>query len=138
MQEGGNPHSLTLSLTTLTLTLTLTPTMGTPFFTPPPPARPFADDKATLIVCWWCTAFALTIILFRVAGRYIRTEKLFPEDVIALCCAAPILARMALVHVVLLWGTNNVVTAGLTAQEVAQREVGSRLVLGSRVFYVVR
>jgi hypothetical protein len=107
----------------------------TPFFTPPPPARTFSDDKATLIVCWWCTMFAVTIIIFRVIGRYIRTEKLFPEDVIAFLCIVPILGRMAFVHVVLVWGTNNVVTGGLSDFDIAHRAVGSRLVLGSRIFY---
>ncbi|OBT66139.1 hypothetical protein VE03_05143 [Pseudogymnoascus sp. 23342-1-I1] len=107
----------------------------TPFWTAPPPARTFGDDKATMIVCWWCTLFAVTIILFRVAGRYIRTEKLFPEDIIATLCIVPILARMALVHVILLWGTNNVVTDGLSQLDISHREMGSRLVLGSRIFY---
>ncbi|KFY18371.1 hypothetical protein V493_08684 [Pseudogymnoascus sp. VKM F-4281 (FW-2241)] len=105
------------------------------FWSAPPPARSFNDDKATMIVCWWCTAFAVTIILFRVAGRYIRTEKLFPEDIIAFLCIVPILARMAFIHVVLLWGTNNVVTDGLTQQDISHREIGSRLVLGSRIIY---
>ncbi|OBT60471.1 hypothetical protein VE03_10311 [Pseudogymnoascus sp. 23342-1-I1] len=55
------------------------------FWSAPPPARTFNDDKATMIVCWWFTMFAITIILFLVAGRYLRTartEKLFPEDII--------------------------------------------------------
>ncbi|ELR04425.1 hypothetical protein VC83_02175 [Pseudogymnoascus destructans] len=107
----------------------------TAFWTAPPPARTFNDDKATLIVCWWCTIFAITIIVFRVTGRYLRTEKLFPEDIIAFLCIIPILARMAMVHVVLLWGTNNVITDGLSQQNISHREIGSRLVLGSRIFY---
>ncbi|OBT94933.1 hypothetical protein VE01_07528 [Pseudogymnoascus verrucosus] len=107
----------------------------TTFWTAPPPARNFNEDKATLIVCWWCTMFAVTIIMFRVTGRYIRTEKLFPEDIIASLCIIPILARMALVHVVLLYGTNNVITDGLSQLNISHREIGSRLVLGSRIFY---
>ncbi|OBT55271.1 hypothetical protein VE04_05370 [Pseudogymnoascus sp. 24MN13] len=107
----------------------------TTFWTAPPPARNVNEDKATLIVCWWCTMFAVTIIVFRVTGRYIRTEKLFPEDIIASLCIIPILARMALVHVVLLYGTNNVITDGLSQLNISHREIGSRLVLGSRIFY---
>ena len=42
---------------------------------------------------------------------------------------------MALVQVILLYGTNNVVTIGLSEKEISRREVGSRLVLASRVFY---
>lgn len=104
-------------------------------YSPPPPARSFRQDKATLLVCWWCTIFACVIILFRVIGRYIRTEKLFQEDKIAFLCIIPILCRMALVHVVLLWGTNNAITNGLSETDIWHREVGSRLVLGSRIFY---
>jgi hypothetical protein len=104
-------------------------------YSPPPPARSFHDDKATLLVCWWCTCFAAVIILFRVCGRYIRTEKLFREDWLAFACLIPLLTRMALVHVVLLFGTNNTVTTGLSQEEISRRAIGSRLVLGSRIFY---
>lgn len=100
-----------------------------------PPARTFHDDKATLLVCWWCTLFAAVIILFRVCGRYIRTERLFREDSLAFACLIPLFCRMALVHVILLYGTNNAITTGLTAEEIRHREIGSRLVLASRVFY---
>jgi len=47
----------------------------------------------------------------------------------------PLLARMGLVHLVLLWGTNNTVTDGLTPLDVQHREVGSKLVLASRILY---
>jgi len=75
------------------------------------------------------------IILFRVCGRYIRTEKLFKEDWLAFACMIPLLGRMALVHVILLYGTNNAITTGLTAEEIRHRTIGSRLVLASRIFY---
>ena len=47
---------------------------------------------------------------------------------------------MALVHVVILFGTNNteVNELGMGEREVWRREVGSRLVLLSRVFYAAR
>lgn len=57
------------------------------------------------------------------------------EDRLAFACIIPLVARMALVHVILLYGTNNAVTTGLTADEIHKREIGSRLVLASRVFY---
>lgn len=47
----------------------------------------------------------------------------------------PLMIRMALIHVVLIWGTNNAVTTGLTAEEIRHREIGSRLVLASRIMY---
>jgi hypothetical protein len=100
-----------------------------------PPSRAFRDDKPTLLVCWWCTSFAATVIMFRVTGRYIRTEKLFKEDWLAFACLIPLLIRMAFVHLVLLYGTNNMQTDGVSEDIIQQRVIGSRLVLGSRIFY---
>ncbi|KAI9729797.1 MAG: hypothetical protein M1818_008374 [Claussenomyces sp. TS43310] len=106
-------------------------------YSDPPPARTFSQDKPTLLVCWWCTSFAATVIFLRVCGRYIRTEKLFKEDWLALVCLVPLCIRMGLVHVVLLYGTNNAVEPahGWSADELNQRRIGSQLVLASRVFY---
>lgn len=53
----------------------------------------------------------------------------------AFACLIPLFGRIAFVHVVLLYGTNNTVTTGLTARDIARREIGSRLVLVSRIFY---
>ncbi|RFU24604.1 hypothetical protein B7463_g11734, partial [Scytalidium lignicola] len=104
-------------------------------YSSPPPLRSFRDDKATLLVSWWCTVFSAVIILFRVCGRYIRSEKLFREDRIALATIIPLLIRMGLVHVVLLFGTNNTVTTGISDEEIRRRIIGSKLVLVSRLFY---
>lgn len=49
----------------------------------------------------------------------------------------PLLIRMALVHVILLYGTNNVLTEGLTERQIYHRSIGSRLVLASRIFYAM-
>jgi hypothetical protein len=73
--------------------------------------------------------------MFRVAGRYIRTEKLFKEDWLAFACLIPLCIRMALVHLVLLYGTNNMTTEGVSDDILQQRITGSKLVLGSRIFY---
>lgn len=89
----------------------------------------------TLIVSWWCTLFALTAILIRLFGRWVRTERLFREDWIMFFSIVPLMIRMAFVHVILIWGTNNTETLGLTQTEIRQREVGSRLVLAARIFY---
>ena len=47
----------------------------------------------------------------------------------------PLLGRMGLVHVILRWGTNNTLVEGLSAQDIYQREIGSKLVLPSRILY---
>lgn len=73
--------------------------------------------------------------MVRVAGRFVRTERLFKEDWMAFACIIPLFARMGIVHVILLYGTNNVVTTDLTEQGIRQRAIGSKLVLVSRIFY---
>jgi len=50
----------------------------------------------------------------------------------------PLLTRAALVHIVLLFGTNNTVTSGLTADEIRQREIGSRVALVARIMFTAR
>jgi len=100
-----------------------------------PDPTTFRNDKPRLLVSWWCTFYSLTIILTRVAGRYVRAEKIFPEDGIMLLAIIPLLIRMAFVHVVFLFGTNNVLTEGLSAQQIHQREIGSQMVLVSRFMY---
>ena len=72
----------------------------------------------------------------RISGRYIRTERLFREDKIMALSIIPLMARMGLVHVILLWGTNNAVVNGtVDATSIAHREIGSKLVLASRIMY---
>ncbi|CAG8958163.1 hypothetical protein HYFRA_00000514 [Hymenoscyphus fraxineus] len=106
------------------------------FIDTPPDFRAFRDDKPTLLVSWWCTVYAMTIIFFRVIGRYIRTEKSYREDIIMLLGVIPLLLRQAILHVVLLYGTNNTITDGLSAISIRRRETGSKLVLVTRVLYV--
>ena len=102
-----------------------------------PWARDFTSDKPTLLVCWWCTVFAATIISFRVSGRYIRSEKLFTEDWIALACVIPLFIRMGCVQLVLVDGTNNATApiGGWTEDEINRRIMGSKIVLAILVFY---
>ena len=106
-------------------------------YSSPPPPKDKVQDNPTLLVSWWCTGFAVAIILVRLAGRYVRTERLFKEDKIMALSLIPLLLRMGLVHLVLLWGTNNTTTAGLTSLDISHREIGSRLVLASRIMYAM-
>lgn len=103
----------------------------------PPDIRTRMDNNPTLLVSWWATAFSLAIIVTRVCGRYVRIERFFREDKVMMASIIPLLIRMALVHVILIWGTNNTKTEGLTEVEVQHREIGSRLVLGARIFYAI-
>ena len=49
----------------------------------------------------------------------------------------PLFIRMAFIHVVLLYGTNNVQTVGVhySATDLEHRSIGARLVLAARIFY---
>ncbi|KAF4550046.1 Hypothetical protein D9617_19g103510 [Elsinoe fawcettii] len=49
----------------------------------------------------------------------------------------PLFIRMGLIHVVLLFGTNNVDTTGLTELQIQRREHGSKVVLAARIFYAM-
>lgn len=102
-----------------------------------PEALPWAAIKPSLLVCWWATLFSTVIILLRVAGRFVRSEKLFTEDKMAFLCLIPLYARMGCVHIVLIYGTNNVdFSAGPPGdEELRKRVIGSGLVLASRIFY---
>lgn len=107
------------------------------FYTEAPDLRPFSEDKPTLLVSWWVTAFCFAIILIRMSGRYVRVEKLLKEDKIVAVALLPLVLRAVCVHFVLRYGTNNVNLEGvkLTQDEIDKRIIGSRMVLASRIFY---
>lgn len=106
-------------------------------YSDPPPLRPFDQDKPTLLVCWWITIFCAVIIVARVLGRFLRTEKLFREDKTAALALIPLFLRMGCVHYILLHGTNNADFTGieLSPEELKQKSIASGLVLASRVLY---
>ena len=102
----------------------------------PPVPQDATTNNPSLLVSWWCTIFALVIIIVRLCGRWIRTEKLFLEDKIMALSIIPLMARMGCVHVVLKWGTNNaLLTDDLSDVQIWHREIGSKLVLPARIFY---
>lgn len=108
-------------------------------YSSPPPPHTLEQDKPTLLVCWWITLFCTTIILLRVAGRFVRSEKLFQEDRTAALAIIPLFLRMGCVHIALLYGTNNTQFPSemlpLSDEEMRRRTLGSGLVLASRMFY---
>ena len=105
-------------------------------FSNPPPPQDASYNNPTLLLSWWCTAFAVVIILARISGRWIRTEKLFREDLIMALSIIPLMLRMGCAHIVLRSGTNNTTIDGpLSAFDIWQRERGSKAVLAARIFY---
>jgi len=103
----------------------------------PPAARSSLENLPTLLFSWWCTIFSTVIILVRICGRKIRSNGFFREDKVMALSLIPLFIRMGLIHVVLIYGTNNVVTTGLTNDEINKRSIGSRLVLAARIFYAL-
>jgi hypothetical protein len=78
------------------------------------------------------------VIILRLIGRYIRVEQLFAEDKAAALVLIPLFLRMAFVHPVLLFGTNNVLvddTHQLSDVDIYHRAIASRLVLVSRILH---
>ncbi|KAK4675092.1 hypothetical protein QC764_501440 [Podospora pseudoanserina] len=109
-------------------------------YSSPPPARPFSEDKPTLLTSWWITLLCAFIILLRLVGRFVRVEKLFGEDKVAALVLIPLFLRMAFVHPILLFGTNNVELndeLDLSDEGLRRRAIGSGLVLISRMLYAV-
>ncbi|KAF1997359.1 hypothetical protein P154DRAFT_282328 [Amniculicola lignicola CBS 123094] len=104
----------------------------------PPERRTRVANNPTLLYSWWCTIFSLTIIGFRLSGRYVRNERLFREDKLMAWSIVPLLARMACIHVVLIYGTNNADVTNLTDPIIIHhRETGAKLVLAARIFYAL-
>lgn len=103
----------------------------------PPAFQNRNQVNPTLIMSWWATIFSLVIIIVRVCGRYIRVERFFTEDKVMMIAIIPLMIRMVLVHFVLVLGTNNATTTGLTEKEISNRELGSKLVLVARIFYAI-
>lgn len=106
-------------------------------YSDPPPLAAFKDDKPTLLVCWWITIFCTVIILLRVGGRFVRSERLFVEDKVAALALIPLFIRMGCVHVILIYGTNNAQLegAGLSEATLHKKSIASGLVLFSRIMY---
>ncbi|KAJ5247066.1 hypothetical protein N7468_002049 [Penicillium chermesinum] len=103
----------------------------------PPAFESREDINPTLLMSWWATGFSVIIIVVRLCGRYVRVERFFTEDKVMMLSLIPLAIRMVFVHFVLTLGTNNVQTAGLTAHQVTDRELGSKLVLCARIFYAI-
>lgn len=105
-------------------------------YSDPPRLHSFKEDKPTLLVCWWITLFCATTILLRIAGRFVRSEKLFREDKTAALAIIPLFARMACLHVIFMFGTNNAqIPDDIGVEELRRRSIGSGLVLATRILY---
>ncbi|KAF8431979.1 hypothetical protein BGX38DRAFT_1227572 [Terfezia claveryi] len=101
-----------------------------------PPKR----DWPTLIVTYICAFLSLTFIAIRLICRRIRGERYwsFHDDMWMGISVFPLLLRLGLIHVVIVYGTNSLSMETLQALnegEMEERILGSKVVLATRITY---
>lgn len=130
------------------------PLIPNTLFAPRPAFRPAYLDHPTLLVSWWCCAFAAVIIAARLIGRFNRVMKVYTDDWWMVGSLIPLALRMGFAHMVLRLGTNNMDMSNFEAftaeggytgdqgmitwsfeEEVQRRERGSRFLMGARIAY---
>lgn len=94
----------------------------------------------TLYVLYIFTGLAIFLMVFRVVLRRVRGQQWNLSDYLTMVCMFFLLARTSMIHVVLVWGTNNVPRIyrhhhNFTDKEIYQRETASKLLLVSRTMY---
>lgn len=98
------------------------------------------QDEITIIIVWVFSWVAITIMAIRLLWQRIQSRRFFPGDYLTMAAIFCAVARLGIIHVVLIWGSNNVTAAfrashQFTPTEIYQREVGSKLTLVNRTFY---
>ncbi|CAG8889593.1 unnamed protein product [Penicillium egyptiacum] len=94
---------------------------------------------SALITHWVLTWVAIGLIVLRLLLRKLRGQFIL-GDYFAMGAMLCAFIRLALVHVILIWGTNNMSntsrrTHHFTLEEIRRREIASKFVLTDRVFY---
>jgi len=95
---------------------------------------------STIIILWVFTWLVTGMIILRLLLRKLKGFKFSLGDYFAMGAILCALVRLALVHVILIWGTNNMSstfrhTHDFTPEEIRRREIASKFVLVNRVFY---
>ena len=98
------------------------------------------QGNSTLIIHWVFSWVALFIMTARLIWRKVAKQRYILGDYFTMAAMVCALARLALIHVVLIWGTANISAAyrqahEFTEREVFERQIGSQLSLVNRVFY---
>jgi len=101
-----------------------------------------ADTEVTIVITWVFTWLAEALMALRLLMRKLRKQDFNISDYFTIAAMAFLIVRLAMVHVVLIWGTNNLTAAyreshTFTAQEIYQLEIGSKLTLAVRAVYNV-
>lgn len=95
--------------------------------------------NTTLVLLWLFTWLTVALIVTRLLMRKVRRKPFVLGDYLSFAAILCALVRLALVHVILTWGTNNMPAemrqSHFTDQQIHQREIGSKFTLCNRVFY---
>ena len=99
-----------------------------------------SETIQTLAILYICSGYAISLMGFRLVLRRINGLKWDVSDFLTMVCVVALIARISMIHVVLVWGTNVVpafyrVFYVFGKEEIYQRETGSKLLLASRFFY---
>ncbi|KOS40466.1 hypothetical protein ACN38_g8649 [Penicillium nordicum] len=94
----------------------------------------------TLIILWVFTWVTVALVVLRLLVRKLKGFQFVLGDYLAMGAILCALVRLGLIHVILIWGTNNMSsklrhTTDFTPEDIRRREIASKLVLANRVFY---
>ena len=98
------------------------------------------DNTTILAITYSCSVASLILIFIRILWqlyrRKYRAAKGHADDLWMGFSIAPLLLRLGFVHVVLIYGTNNVPNPeSLSPEQIDLRVIGSKMVLASRIWY---
>ncbi|KAG8417475.1 hypothetical protein J3458_004978 [Metarhizium acridum] len=97
--------------------------------------------NTALIIHWVFSCVAILIMTLRLAWRKLAKQSFILGDYFTAGAIACAFVRLAVIHVVLVWGTNSMprryrLDHDFTATEIYQREIGSRLSIAGRFVYI--
>lgn len=98
------------------------------------------SNISSIVVTYVCTFLSAILIVTRLLFRFHRGERMYTDDTWMGISLAPLFIRLGIIHMVLVYGTNNIDfdkinVMGMSEEEMHRRVVGSKLILASRVFY---
>ena len=99
-----------------------------------------AENLQTIIIVYVFTWLGMLLMTARLILRRYRGQEWDLSDYMTMVCMVCLLARMSFIHVILVWGSNNLTAAYrknhvFGQAEIYRRTVGSKLTLVNRTFY---
>lgn len=96
--------------------------------------------EPTITIVWVFTWIAVTVMCLRLLLVKVNKRPFSIGDHLTMGAIFCALARLSLIHVVLIWGSNNVsanfrATHRFTSEEIYHREIGGKLTIVNRLFY---